>query len=205
MCNNAMEYNHVETIYYKAAKKLLHVGTKFLQPEKIRSLRHMLPFVSEIPREELGFELSGAISTEEIKIETNLDLEDCVTANIITPVKSMDTFDDKKKVREVLFPLTKFEAIADDLSPDEILAQVQIAAAKAKQKLSTKVVGTQMGKLYVIPSPCVASISRFVFILDAKCYQQSRHAVEDRNVLTEHKLDTISFLYSCHLLEIYSV
>lgn len=30
MCNNAMIYNKPDTIYYKAAKKLLHSGMKIL-------------------------------------------------------------------------------------------------------------------------------------------------------------------------------
>lgn len=36
MCTNAMEYNHVDTIYYKASKKLLHAGMKLMQPDKLR-------------------------------------------------------------------------------------------------------------------------------------------------------------------------
>ena len=32
MCNNAMVYNAPETIYYKAAKKLLQTGSKLLSP-----------------------------------------------------------------------------------------------------------------------------------------------------------------------------
>lgn len=36
MCTNAMEYNHVDTIYYKTAKKLLHAGMKLMQPDKLR-------------------------------------------------------------------------------------------------------------------------------------------------------------------------
>lgn len=35
MCTNALEYNHVDTIYYKASKKLLHAGIKLMQPEKL--------------------------------------------------------------------------------------------------------------------------------------------------------------------------
>lgn len=36
MCTNAMEYNHVDTVYYKASKKLLHAGMKLMQPDKLR-------------------------------------------------------------------------------------------------------------------------------------------------------------------------
>lgn len=34
MCTNAMTYNKPETIYYKAAKKLLHSGMKILSQVK---------------------------------------------------------------------------------------------------------------------------------------------------------------------------
>lgn len=39
MCTNAMEYNHVDTVYYKASKKLLHAGMKLMQPEKLRLVK----------------------------------------------------------------------------------------------------------------------------------------------------------------------
>lgn len=35
MCTNAMEYNHADTVYYKASKKLLHAGMKLMQPDKL--------------------------------------------------------------------------------------------------------------------------------------------------------------------------
>ena len=35
MCNNAMVYNAPETIYYKAAKKLVLSGSKLLSPVSI--------------------------------------------------------------------------------------------------------------------------------------------------------------------------
>lgn len=34
MCNNAMIYNKPDTVYYKAAKKLLHSGMKILSQVK---------------------------------------------------------------------------------------------------------------------------------------------------------------------------
>lgn len=147
MCNNAMEYNHVDTIYYKAAKKLLHVGTKFLQPEKIRTLRHILPFMSEIPKDELGFEVSTVI--DEIKTEQTMDIEESLIPNVIPTTNALDaaSIDIKPKLKAMNFPLTKFEAIADDLSPEEILKQAQKAAKLAKQKLSTKVIEPKMGFL----------------------------------------------------------
>jgi bromodomain-containing protein 7/9 len=57
MCNNAMVYNHPETIYYKAAKKLLHVGVKMMSPDKMKPLRSVLTYMGELTRDELGFDL----------------------------------------------------------------------------------------------------------------------------------------------------
>lgn len=57
MCDNATTYNHPDTIYYKAAKKLLHVGLKMVTPDKLRQLRPVLTYMQDISKEELGFEL----------------------------------------------------------------------------------------------------------------------------------------------------
>lgn len=56
MCNNAMTYNHPETIYYKAARKLLHYGIRILSADRIIALRTVLPFMEEVRADQLGFE-----------------------------------------------------------------------------------------------------------------------------------------------------
>lgn len=57
MCHNAMTYNQQETVYYRAAKRLLHGGLKILTREKIKSLAPSLPYLAECTTTELGFEL----------------------------------------------------------------------------------------------------------------------------------------------------
>jgi hypothetical protein len=57
MCTNAMTYNQSETVYYRAAKRLMHGGLKILTREKIKSLASSLPYLAEITSAELGFEL----------------------------------------------------------------------------------------------------------------------------------------------------
>ena len=42
MCNNAMVYNAPETIYYKAAKKLLQTGVKLLSPVSLNFMEFFL-------------------------------------------------------------------------------------------------------------------------------------------------------------------
>ena len=145
MCNNAMTYNHQDTIYYKAAKKLLHVGLKMVTPEKLRQLRPVLTYMHDISKEELGFELGvedpnnpdvlvteEQIEKEREQEERNEEAEELRKEN-------------QRKMR--LASLGKFEAIPDDLTPEEILKQVQGAAKSASDKLSMKRFGSKMGFL----------------------------------------------------------
>ncbi|KAG7251082.1 hypothetical protein CRUP_019038, partial [Coryphaenoides rupestris] len=64
MCENAMMYNKPETIYHKAAKKLLHSGMKILSPERLQSLKQSIEFMSGLDpvaiRRGNGEEDSGA-------------------------------------------------------------------------------------------------------------------------------------------------
>uniref|UniRef100_A0AAQ5YF77 Bromo domain-containing protein n=1 Tax=Amphiprion ocellaris TaxID=80972 RepID=A0AAQ5YF77_AMPOC len=46
MCENAMIYNKPETIYHKAARKLLHSGMKILSQERIESLKQSIDFMA---------------------------------------------------------------------------------------------------------------------------------------------------------------
>lgn len=57
MCQNAMVYNQAETVYYRAAKRLLHGGLKVFPRDKLRQLLPGLPCLGELSTAELGFEL----------------------------------------------------------------------------------------------------------------------------------------------------
>ncbi|KAF5904420.1 bromodomain-containing protein 7 isoform X1, partial [Clarias magur] len=48
MCENAMIYNKPDTIYYKAAKKLLHSGMKILSHERLESLKQSIEFMADL-------------------------------------------------------------------------------------------------------------------------------------------------------------
>jgi bromodomain-containing protein 7/9 len=55
MCTNAMKYNHVDTIYYKASKKLLHAGSKIMQHDKLGWVLNLIP---ELTSDDMGFEIT---------------------------------------------------------------------------------------------------------------------------------------------------
>lgn len=145
MCDNAMTYNHSDTIYYKAAKKLLHVGLKMVTPEKLRQLRPVLTYMNDITKEELGFELG-------VEDPNNLDVP--VTEEQIEREREQEERNEeaeelrKENQRKMrLASLGKFEAIPDDLTPEEILKQARGAAKAAMEKLSLKRANSKMGFL----------------------------------------------------------
>ncbi|KAG8240253.1 hypothetical protein J437_LFUL004713 [Ladona fulva] len=183
MCNNAMVYNHPDTIYYKAAKRLLHVGLRAMTPEKIRPLASVLPSLARLTRRELGFELNlpppqpppqplvstpataQASATGEAQAKTEGEeetpmegiVEGGVTnsnegeSRVTGAEEEEDDFEegDDSGRRELkrrsarTKPGSKFEAIVDDLTPEEILAQARKAAATAAHKLTLKRAGAK--------------------------------------------------------------
>lgn len=70
MCNNAMTYNRPETMYYKAAKRLLHTGLKFLSSDKLRQLAFTFPDINLVPADQLGFQIGAGHCIAEY--ETNI-------------------------------------------------------------------------------------------------------------------------------------
>lgn len=113
-----MKYNHVDTIYYKSAKKLLHASTKMMQPEKLGWVINLIP---ELTNEDMGFEI-----TPELRQSKSLHHEDHYDSDHVNEVKRR-------------MPATKFEAVQDDLLPEEILSKSQIAAREARAKLCKRV------------------------------------------------------------------
>ncbi|XP_060534448.1 bromodomain-containing protein 7 [Cylas formicarius] len=116
MCNNAMKYNHVDTVYYKASRKLLQAGMKILQPEKLGWLVQLAP---ELTDQEVGFEITPEMRAAAPHHRMPHDGDD------------EDAFECKVKK----MPTGKFEAIPDDLTPEEILAQAKSAARIARARL----------------------------------------------------------------------
>uniref|UniRef100_A0A182LZX1 Bromo domain-containing protein n=1 Tax=Anopheles culicifacies TaxID=139723 RepID=A0A182LZX1_9DIPT len=154
MCDNAIKYNHSETVYHKAAKKLLHVGARLLQTDNLmRSLRPLMTYMRELTAKELGFELpigsaDGTDSDFHHQHHTADSADEAMAAAVDEGINAQIEEEEKRKqIRLENNPHTKFEAFVDDLTAEEVLAQVQSAALNARTKLLKRKSAHKLGFL----------------------------------------------------------
>jgi len=147
MCNNAMEYNQPDTIYFKAAKRLLHTGLRILSPEKVRPLVPTISNYGELSMSQLGFEPLE----ESFKVFQNRqgaeggdqEMETGFSSGGETTVETArDTFLKNETPNN-----NQLDALPDDMTPDEILEQVQEASQLAASKLDSVHPNAKMGFL----------------------------------------------------------
>ncbi|XP_069724836.1 bromodomain-containing protein 7 [Phaenicophaeus curvirostris] len=100
MCTNAMIYNKPDTIYYKAAKKLLHSGMKILSQERIQSLKQSIEFMADLQKTRKQKDKTEPQQSGEDENGPGKDKGepmDCDTKAFKTPSK-----EHKKKDKEIL-------------------------------------------------------------------------------------------------------
>lgn len=131
LCDNAMTYNRPDTIYYKAAKKMLHVGMKAVSKEKLLALKNTLPYMGDLGREELGFDTSD---------DQQSVGNDAIASDESFPAKEVKK---KKKLEEPSKP----EIGDDGMTPEEILLQARKAAKAAADKLTLRRPNSKFGFL----------------------------------------------------------
>ncbi|CAL8070209.1 unnamed protein product [Orchesella dallaii] len=141
MCDNAMVYNGQETIYYKAAKKLLQSGMKILDPDRIRSLLPLIPSIRVLTEESLGF----CLLPDQLQLDNadHSQSEEDNQENIcLDPTKSIHYVPPHPND-----PPDLSGAFSDDLTTEEVLHQARIAAREAAHRLTTKKPNSKMGFL----------------------------------------------------------
>lgn len=159
MCENAMKYNRPETIYWQAAKKLLNIGTKLMNKEKLLSSRRSLECFSRLTERELGFRIDLP-STHNLD-ESSSHLNESLDSSIIDPdnlssisvsqacsqrkpklILKLPKFYDKPapvivEPEEVEEPVEEEEP-EEEYSPEEILAQARLASRCARDKFDSR-------------------------------------------------------------------
>nr|CAG4650897.1 EOG090X04G3 [Simocephalus serrulatus]SVE94175.1 EOG090X04G3 [Simocephalus serrulatus] len=152
MCNNAMTYNQPDTVYYKAAKRLLHTGLRTLTAEKVRPYVPTISNYGELTVTHLGFEpLEESFKAFAIRQEQSAEGVETADHEMETGFSSggetvvetaRDTFLKNESPNK-----NQMDALPDDMTPDEILEQVQEAAQIAASKLGYQHPNAKMGFL----------------------------------------------------------
>nr|KAG5712644.1 hypothetical protein BaRGS_029699 [Batillaria attramentaria] len=120
MCNNAMTYNRPETVYYKEAKRLVHIGLKQLSKDRLLTLKKTQSWLANLTLAEIGIDEHGKVLEE------------------IPPIPEEQKVKEKPKSKSSKTVQGPFEPFPDSLTPEEILAQAQAASKEARQELSLR-------------------------------------------------------------------
>ncbi|XP_056237300.1 bromodomain-containing protein 9 isoform X1 [Seriola aureovittata] len=143
MCDNAMVYNRPETVYYKAAKKLLHTGFKMMSKERLLALKRSMSFMQD-----MDFTQQAAILGDE-------DLTADVTPPEIIPIPVESAKKSRKQpvkdMKEVISYLYEPEgnacSLTDSTAEEHVLALVEHSADEARDRISRYMPNSKMGHL----------------------------------------------------------
>ena len=149
MCNNAMTYNQPDTVYYKAAKRLLHAGLRNLTPEKVRPFVPTISNFGELTSSHLGFEpfeeSFKAFANRQEQSTDSMDTADHdMEMGFSSGGEAVETARDIFLKKETPSK-NAMEGLPDDLTSEEILEQVQEAAQMAADKLRYQHPNAKMG------------------------------------------------------------
>ncbi|XP_070691697.1 bromodomain-containing protein 7 isoform X3 [Pempheris klunzingeri] len=139
MCENAMIYNKPETIYHKAARKLLHSGMKILSQERLESLKQSIEFMSGLDdsaNQPGKSEDQGGASRDQNRERpmTTDSSESSQTPS--TPRQDKDSKDDAAKVEKELEEIRKVIAESGGKLSNRVL-QCDLEFARRKSDGST--------------------------------------------------------------------
>ncbi|CRL04715.1 CLUMA_CG017775, isoform A [Clunio marinus] len=137
MCDNAIRYNHHETVYNKAARRLLQAGMRLLQPENL-TRGPVAIFLKDLSIKELGFDPTIKLEHHDEAYSVDSADEGATSALNDQPDPHREERERRERMKVELDPKTAYEPFVDNLTPDEILEQVQKASRSVKARLSKK-------------------------------------------------------------------
>lgn len=137
MCENAIRYNHHETVYNKAARRLLQAGLRLLQPENL-TRGPVAAFIKDLSVKELGFDPTIKMEHHDEAYSIDSADETATGSTMDQPDPRQEERDRRERMKVELDPKTPYEAFVDNLTADEVLEQVQRAAREARARLHKK-------------------------------------------------------------------
>lgn len=138
MCDNAIKYNHHETVYNKAARKLLQAGMRLFLPENIMRGPYSA-FIRDISAKELGFDPNLKLEPHDESFSFDSAEADDTGMSATDQMDPMhEERERRERIKAELDPKTPFEPFVDALTSEELLEQVQRAAREARSRLNKR-------------------------------------------------------------------
>ncbi|KAM4735643.1 bromodomain-containing protein 9 isoform 2-T2 [Anableps anableps] len=139
MCDNATVYNRPETVYYKAAKKLLHTGFKMMSKDRLLALKRSMSFMQD-----MDFTQQAAILGDE-DLPADLPLPET------TPLQVESTRKPRKPpVKDINYlfePEGNACSLTDSTAEEHVLALVEHSADEARDRINRYMPNSKMGYL----------------------------------------------------------
>ncbi|KAM9807316.1 bromodomain-containing protein 9 isoform X1 [Syngnathus typhle] len=134
MCDNAMVYNRPETVYYKAAKKLLHTGFKMMSKDRLLVLKRSMSFMQD---------MAAILGDEELAAD--------LPPTEVTPIPTESARKSKKqpvKDMNYLFePEGNACSLTDSTAEEHVLALVEHSADEARDRINRYMPNSKIGYL----------------------------------------------------------
>ncbi|XP_019729200.1 bromodomain-containing protein 9 isoform X1 [Hippocampus comes] len=163
MCDNAMVYNRPETVYYKAAKKLLHTGFKMMSKDRLLVLKRSMSFMQD---------MAAILGDEELAA-------DLPPAEIIpVPVESAKK-SKKQPVKDMNYlfePEGNACSLTDSTAEEHVLALVEHSADEARDRINRYMPNSKIG--YLQKEADTSLVYTVVNQLDPDAEEEETHKVD---------------------------
>ncbi|XP_030606660.1 bromodomain-containing protein 9 [Archocentrus centrarchus] len=172
MCDNAMVYNRPETVYYKAAKKLLHTGFKMMSKERLLALKRSMSFMQD-----MDITQQAAILGDE---DLTADVPPPETIRIPVESAKKSRKQPAKDMKEVISYLYEPEgnacSLTDSTAEEHVLALVEHSADEARDRIDRYMPNSKMG--YLRKEPDGSLLYTVVNQLDADAEEEETQKVD---------------------------
>ncbi|KAI3360972.1 hypothetical protein L3Q82_013184, partial [Scortum barcoo] len=171
MCDNAMVYNRPETVYYKAAKKLLHTGFKMMSKERLLALKRSMSFMQD-----MDYTQQAAILGDE-DLAADIPPPEIIPMPVESAKKSKKPVKDMKEVISYLYePEGNACSLTDSTAEEHVLALVEHSADEARDRINRYMPNSKMG--YLRKEADGSLIYNVVNQLDPDAEEEETHKVD---------------------------
>ncbi|XP_024123124.1 bromodomain-containing protein 9 isoform X1 [Oryzias melastigma] len=171
MCDNAMVYNRPETVYYKAAKKLLHTGFKMMSKDRLLALKRSMSFLQD-----MDFTQQAAILGDE-DLTADLPPPEMIPIPAeLTKRSRKQPVKDKEAISYMFEPEGSACSFTDSTAEEHVLALVEHSADEARDRINRYMPNSKMG--YLRKEPDTSILYTVVNQLDPDAEEEETHKVD---------------------------